>query len=130
MAEERELSMSIATDGTVTMIYSDDVRGLAEKMGADIQKVQRASNVEWEEIPRREGGGVDQGWTVRAAHDPTLALRIFWSGMCGVRAPAIVCSRERQHPVAVFVSREAALKQEVKFFYELLPPKGEEKKEA
>lgn len=104
------VEIEVTPDGTVRGIYKDELAELYGALGK--MKVARASNVEWE---------LD-GWTVRAAHDPNLAIRsVIKDG-----AYRLVVSREGE--LTVFVTREAALASELDHFWELLP-KFEQKDE-
>jgi hypothetical protein len=114
-----KISMEVGPDGTIRTIYADDVPALAQDIGGSF-RVARASNVEWEE-GLDVGGKTLNGWTVRAAHDRELALRIDFFD----KDYPLVVSKDPALPVARFLSREHALEQEVKNFYKLLPPRGE-----
>ena len=106
--EITNVSINFSTDGKARVIYKDELLPLYSELGD--MKVARASNVEWEEIDEA------QGWSVRAAHDPELAIRIILDG--GYRKVV-----SRQGEIALFVTREAALESELNFFWELLPPR-------
>lgn len=108
---ERKTSLEILPNGTIRMVYSDDLWAFADKIGGDMRATCRASNVEWEDI-----GGL-KGWVVRAAHDPTLAIKDV-----GSSEPVFVCNRVPENKVAIFTSRELAIKYEIHFFHDLLPP--------
>jgi hypothetical protein len=95
--------------GTVRSIYKDELQPVFKELGK--QKVQRASNVEWEESP----DGRDNGWTVRAAHDPELAVRAVLKDSAYRR----VVSKNGE--LLYFTTREHALEAEVEHFWELLP---------
>lgn len=97
--------LKVGPDGTIETIYQDGIEDFAKEMGAEVSTVCRASEVEWEEI------GEQKGWTVRSAKDPHLALREF--------PDEIQCNRNSQLPMAVFPTREEALKWEIQFFWEL-----------
>lgn len=115
-----KFEFKIAPDGTITTMYQDGIEQFAEAMGGDIKTSCRASNVEWEEIEYTDG--VSKGWSIRSAYDANLAIR-------DLPGPEVrlVCSREQDIQVALFTTREAALEVEVKFFWELLAPKREER---
>lgn len=99
---KKRFSVRFKPDGTMETIYQD---GVAEALGAKTQEVRRASNVEFETIDGRSG------WTVRAAHDPSLALRTTdWCRW----APS------REGTIVTFKTREEALTEEVKAFWGLL----------
>jgi hypothetical protein len=102
--KEKKLEISITDDGEVRAYYNDDVPDIGKELGK--MQITRASNVEWE--------AAEEGWTVRAAHDPTLAIR-FVEG-CG-----IIPSREGD--MVSFSSREEALECERHYFWELAPNK-------
>lgn len=112
---KNEMKFRIGPGGVIDTIYQDGLEEFAKDIGADLTTVCRASNVEWEE--ERVGPWVRKGWSVRAAHDNELALRE--NGILGVPEP----SRDRERPVHFFGTREEALKLEVQFFWQLLPPK-------
>lgn len=99
--------LRITQDGSIEGIYQD---GLAQLLDANEVRVCRASNVEWEESP----DGIEKGWTVRSAKDPELAIR--W------RNVGLELDQHVVHSgiLVFFNNREDALKQEVKFFWDLL----------
>lgn len=97
-----KFELRITQDGSIESIYQD---GLAEALGATTKDVKRASNVEFENFDGR------QGWTVRSASDPQLAIRTIdgdgrFVGYEGT--------------IVTYDSREEALEDEVMFFWELL----------
>ena len=96
----------IGSNGAIRSLYKDERLPFFERLGK--LSVKRASNVEWENI---EGGG----WTVRAAHDPELAIRI--QKLPGLLKRVVA----RTGDILVFVTREAALGAEQSHFWELLP---------
>lgn len=108
-----DVELEIGPTGTIRTIYKDEKLPLLNDLGE--VTVKRASNVEWEQI------GEERGWTVRAAHNPQLAIRIVIHG--GRFAQVVSDADDRNAPVAVFTSREAALESEERFFWKLLPPK-------
>lgn len=112
MIEREELSFEIGNDGTIRTIYKDDLPEVADAIGAELSHICRASNVEWERY-----NDTIKGWTVRAAHEPNLAIR--------VRDGEYVVASNGLYPadLAFFDTREEALKWEVKLFWSLLPPK-------
>lgn len=83
-------------------VYED---GLATTLDAKIQEVQRASNVEYETVDGRNG------WTVRSAKDPELALRVSDGCPCGPSRTGVVLT---------FQTREEALNEEVRHFWGLI----------
>lgn len=105
-----DVELEIGPTGTIRTIYKDEKLPLLHDLGK--VTVKRASNVEWEEISGQSG------WTVRAAHDPELAIRLV------IRDCAFRQVVAKEGDIAVFVSREAALESEERFFWELLPQKG------
>jgi hypothetical protein len=111
MTEKFELV--IDAEGRARSIYKDETKSVVDALGA--AKVARASNVEWEELHG------DKGWTVRSAHDPELAIRLVI--LRGAYRQVV----SREGLVAVFLTREAALESEVRFFWDLLPPTKESK---
>ena len=100
----------ITEDGNIEAIYQD---GLAELLGAKETKVCRVSNVEWEQMPIVGSTQTHDGWTVRAVHDPRVAIRCTpYHGFVGVTADPLCL-------VVVFATREEALEAEVKHFWQL-----------
>lgn len=92
----------VQKDGSIEGIYQD---GLAETLDANHAEVCRASNVEWEQ---------NAGWVVRSAKDPLLAIRI------DEETEQLIVSRDPKDPLFYFKNREAALEQEVSFFWPLM----------
>ena len=107
------VELEIAPDGTIRAMYQDGIERFAEEMGGEISTSCRASDVEWEEAEGKKG------WTVRSAYNKHLALRYVTND--GIRE--IICGRIGE--LVVFQTREDALKEEVRFFWELLAPKRE-----
>lgn len=98
------ISIRITRDGNVESIYKDEMLPVYDALG--LSKITRASHVEFE----------NDGWTVRAAHNPDIAIRKHphkANAYCVGRYGAIV----------VFQTRERALKAEVDMFWDLIPPK-------
>ncbi len=110
-----EVKLVIATNGLITSIHKDELMEVLKKLGQ--VNIQRASNVEWEK------GESEEGWTVRAAHDPKLCLRAVPSDFTPWTA-----STDDSLPIAFFPTREGALAAEVKHFWHLLPPDRKPKK--
>lgn len=106
--DEKAIAINFTPQGVMRSIYKDELLPLYESLGKP--KVQRASNVEWEE------SSDGSGWTVRSAHDPELAIRSILQDCCYKRVVS------RIGDLLVFVTREAALEAEVEHFWELLPP--------
>jgi len=106
MSEFERAEFEILPSGEIRMMY-DDLRSkqVADLLGASIVEVQRASHVEWEKV------GEESGWTVRAAHDPELAIRRHANGQV----------LALKGPLAVFPTREAALASERLHFWDLIP---------
>jgi hypothetical protein len=96
-----QFEVIVTKDGSIDTIYQD---GLAQTLDAKVERVERASNVEYEHIEGRVG------WTVRSAKDPALALRSTDWCRCG---PA------RTGAILTFQTREEALEEEVKHFWGL-----------
>ena len=106
MSEFEKAEFEILPSGEVRMMYHDESsRQVAELLGAKIVDVPRASHVEWE----KEGGSA--GWSVRAAHDPELAIRAHGTGW----------ALATKGPIKLFDTREAALEAERACFWDLLP---------
>jgi hypothetical protein len=102
------IEMLVMPDGTSRCVYKDELIDVYDAIGP--KKVKRASNVEWETV---DGQG---GWTVRSAHDVDLAIRVQ------LRDGAYHKVVSRAGEILLFNTREAALENEVEFFWELLPP--------
>lgn len=97
-----DLEIKIDTDGNLRSIYKDELMGLYMTLGTPT--VSRASDVEWED---------NHGWTVRCHDKPERALRFAKDKAC-----AIIVSTEGQ--IVYFSNREAALREEVAHFWELI----------
>lgn len=93
-----EIEIKIDEEGNLKSIYRDDLIGLYNELGT--VNVSRASDVEYE----------GKGWTVRKHSDPEIALRL--------ENDAIIVSRVGQ--LIYFTTREEALKEEVKHFWEIM----------
>jgi hypothetical protein len=97
--------------GAIETPYDDDLVDLVKDMGAKLTKVRRASNIEFETI------GELSGWSVRATHDPELAIRLL---------PSLLgWELSRSGNILLFETREEALAEEMRFFWQLIPPKEE-----
>lgn len=105
---KNEFDLKITPDGTIETIYQDGLEDLAKEMGGEVAQVCRASNVEWEEI------GTRKGWSVRSAKRPDFALRRLYDAI----EPGLVGN------IVLFETREEALTEELKFFWELSNGKG------
>jgi hypothetical protein len=103
---KNEFELKIASDGTIETIYQDGLEEFTKEMGGEVAQVCRASNVEFEIIGRRKG------WSVRAAHDPELAIRL--------NPELLGWGPSRRGNILLFETREEALKEEVRFFWQLL----------
>lgn len=108
---KEKFDLVIGEDGSIESIYQD---GLAEALGATTTEVKRASNVEWETVNLPT---TRSGWVVRAAHDNTLAIRAQFGD---VKDSYYV---GREGVLAMFESREDALREEVRFFWDLVKEK-------
>lgn len=122
----RKVELEVGTDGVIRTIYSDELPELAKKMGAEISTVCRASNVEWEVREKTVNHRLlDRGWSVRAVHDPELAIRVVSHCARGTYDggwfETLIVSKDSNTPIALFEKREQAIEQEKKFFFELLP---------
>lgn len=116
--------LKVGPDGTIETIYQDGIEQFAEEMGAEVATVCRASEVEWEEIPAPINHRFPRlkGWSVRSVRNKDKALRIESSLNAGVGdryIDTIVCSDNQHLAIALFESREAAIEQEIKHFWEL-----------
>ena len=100
-------TIELIIDGSkIESIYQD---GLADLLDAREVQVCRASNVEWEEVEGKKG------WSVRAAHDPELAIRALT-----IWPYTRIVLKDPLYPVALFQNREEALVAEVAHFWELI----------
>jgi hypothetical protein len=102
---KEQFDLVIGEDGSIEAIYQD---GLAQALGAKTVDVKRASHVEFERVD-----DVVYGWTVRSAKDPSYAI--------GIADDGSYCLR--QGSTVYFADREEALKQEVKFFWDIVKEK-------
>lgn len=120
-----EFELKVGPDGTIETIYQDGIEAFAEEMGADVSTVCRASNVEWEEVPQPLNARfpATKGWSVRSVKNPLMALRMksdFNPGFTDERyTDTLVCSSDPELGIALFDTREAAITQEIKHFWEL-----------
>lgn len=125
---EEKLEIEVLPSGEIRMMYSDkSVKQVAEILGAKVVDVPRASNVEFERVTeiKNHRFPATEGWSVRAAHDPNLALRILSSFNLGVGEryiDSIIVSDNEHLAIALFTDREMAIKSEIEHFWELLPP--------
>lgn len=111
---EETIELEVLPSGEIRMMYSDEkVKKVADMIGAEITDVPRASNVEFEKTPHGDG------WTVRSAHDPDLSIRVYGQTVGG---HDLLVSNDKELPIAVFPSREDAIKCEIQNFWDLLPP--------
>lgn len=106
MNHDNFIEVHILPDGTFQMMYSDEA-GLPVD-DTDIVHIGRASLVEFEDVGGR------RGWTVRSAKDPTLALRVDFGGQWAA---------SRSGDIVTFHSRNTAVEEERKFFWDLLNAK-------
>lgn len=122
-AGSRKTTLEIGPDGTIRMVYSDDLWEFAEKIGGDMKATCRASNIEWEEVSLNRTyfhrPTKISGWVIRAAHDKDLAIRM--TDPEG-QEEGLECSRDLSKEVAVYEERKTAIEVEIQFFHELLPP--------
>lgn len=114
---DETLEIAIGTNGVVESIYEDKNRDVFKALG-EVRKIQRASHVEWEDAP--DG----KGWTVRAFHNPRLALRAVPSAFT-----PWTLSADDTLPIAYFAEREKALNAERQHFWDILPGSRQKKKE-
>ena len=99
------LELHINNKGNIEAMYQE---GLAETLDAEIIRVQRASQIEWETVEGRSGRS---GWTVRSTVNPKLALRVTdWCRW----AP------REEGTLVMFQNRSEAIEEEKKFFWQLL----------
>lgn len=120
-----EFELKVGPDGTIETIYQDGIEAFAEEMGAEVATVCRASNVEWEDVgvPLNARFPATKGWSVRSVKNPLKALRVkshFNPGFTDERYfDEVVCSDDANLGIALFDTREAAITQEIKHFWEL-----------
>lgn len=120
-----EFELKVGPDGTIETIYQDGIEAFAKDMGADVANVCRASDVEWEEIeaPLNARFPATKGWSVRSVKNRLKALRMrshFNPGFTDERYfDELVCSDDENLAIALFDTREAAITQEIKHFWEL-----------
>lgn len=111
-------------DPKLRMIHQEGIETFAEHLGGEISTSCRASNVEWEEVGERKG------WTVRSAFKNELALR--WMDAkkvtTGVHIHPLVIVVSEEGDLVVFPTREEAIEEEIKHFWELLAPSREANK--
>jgi hypothetical protein len=115
-----KFELEVDATGKITTIYQSGIEQFAKELGGEIVKSSRASNIEWETID-----GVS-GWVVRAAHNPNLAIKrhanVRMSGVTYTYHIGLATFSQARH-IAVFETREEALKYEEQFFWELLERK-------
>ena len=104
----KPIELVITPSGDIRSVYDDSRLELFGQLKGKMS-VKRASIVEWEELNE------DSGWTVRAFHDPDLAIRLV------VENGAYRQEVRHEGTLAVFTTREAALESEMRFFWDLLP---------
>jgi hypothetical protein len=108
-----KIELEFGPDGIIRTIYKDDsIEELSQIPGMRVLQVDRASKIEWE----NHGVGL-VGWVVRAAHNPNLAIRSLPND------PGLTVSIDGR--LAFFQKREDALREEQRFFWQLLPPRKE-----
>lgn len=114
---EKKFDLDVGPDGVIRSIYKDELNKFAADVGGELAQVCRLSHVEWEEIDGKKG------WTIRAAHDPDLAIRDNdWTH--DQLTEQYVCARtESGLKISVFPSRDEALTVEQNHYEELMPPK-------
>lgn len=125
---EKSKTFDFETDGTIRTIYDDDLGNFAKDLSGEMSVVCRLSNVEWEEIqePINARFPTKKGWSIRAAHNTELALRIESSLNAGIGRryiDTIVCSDNPSLAICLFDKREDAIEVEKEFYTKLLPPK-------
>lgn len=118
--------LKVGPDGTMETIYQDGIEGFAESIGAEVSTVCRASDVEWEDwkeySPVNARFPASKGWSVRSVANPLMALRVrsdFNLGIGERYIDHIVCSTNEYLAVMLFPTREEAIEQEIKHFWEL-----------
>jgi len=118
------LEIRINPDGTLEMIYQKGVEDFAKEIGAKVSEVNRASTVEWEEIPKAINCRfpATQGWAVRSAKNNQMALRIQSSVNAGIGCryvDSVICSDSNNLAIALFATREEAIHHEIQHFWGL-----------
>jgi hypothetical protein len=108
----KELEILITPKGKAISVYKDELKPFFKEMGT--VDIKRASNVEWEHI--YSNGQTYEGWTVRSYHSPEYCF-LRRSPMDG----GIEVTTNGHGLPAFFATREEALAEEVKHFWELLP---------
>lgn len=125
--KEKIVSLDVGSDGVIRTIYKDELNDFAKRIGGEISTVCRASNVEWERLekPASERNPQLTGWSVRAAHDPQLAIRVqtIPHHQTKTAKDVAVCSRDTSLPIMLFSTREGAIEAEIHNFFKLLPPR-------
>lgn len=105
-------------DPKLRMIHQEGIENFAENLGGEISTSCRASDVEW------EVDGERKGWTVRSAFRKELALR--WKESKKVTTGAYMASLDiavsEVGELVFFPTREEAIQEEIKNFWELLAP--------
>jgi hypothetical protein len=144
MSEEKRF-IDVMSNGSAEVQHSEGVPELAKELGTDIAMSCRLSNVEWENHVNHTGTRVcmgtcpkKNGWVVRSAHDQELAVRVHTN-------PSIVDLEDRRtiqyledcmgkaerslwtilghninQPLAVFDSRDEAIREELLHFTAIL----------
>lgn len=106
-----ELEILITPTGKAVSVYKDELQTFFKEMGK--VGVKRASDVEWESI--YSNGKSYEGWTVRSHHAPEYCyLRQAPDGS------GIEVTKNGHGLPAFFKTREEALAEEVKHFWDLL----------
>ena len=96
--------MEVSATGGIRALWDDELPEFAKEIGGEVAQVCRVSNVEWE----------DDGWVVRAAHNPKLAIRYKHGELNRV-------SDDESLHLCKWKKRDDALFYEHKFFHQLLP---------
>lgn len=104
------IELQVLPTGRIRTIYKDERQVLYDALGPN-WKVQRASNVEWE----------DGGWSVRAAHNPELAIRWALEPEEDLKFHSLTFGVSTEGEIVLFSTREEALLEETKAFFQLLP---------
>lgn len=97
-----KVQLRVGRDGTVEALHYPGIERLVSRLGS-ISSVDRISHVEWETIDGKSG------WTVRSSRDPDFALRTSPGGILPLR----------EGPIATYSTREDALRDELRFAWNL-----------
>jgi hypothetical protein len=123
------ITLVVKPGGNIETIYQDGIEEFAKEMGATVSSICRLSNVEWEKVekPLNARFPATEGWSVRSAKNPNLALRHESSLNAGIGEryiDSVVCSDNLHLAIILFSNRKDALELEEKFYQQLMQQKG------